>query len=378
MSAALAITAQPATPRAANDNLTSASPKPFGQTKDNAPANDNRAGYTTRHCRGLLRVDLIHRIKSLGCAQPTSKHIKDSATGLNYMHPKGTSSLTFGSFRAQARYYDPLIGRFLSIVPLPGPSARIFYPPDRILVAPPATKPVDFVASGYKPSMFNRYAYVANDPINNIDPTGECTDCRERAIQIINGVKGGWKATRGYAAAFRYERSFVSHNPGPHNDRDFVNEVIGLGANFAYNNPKLAARIGLDAKLDKGIGYNVGKHGVGLAVTVPLAPEALVGKAALGVANMAISVSGGMLDTAYQALGSLKGAGISPNNLSNQVMGQIGAVIINEGTFSYNSKSNVLTGTWQYQGDNGQQLTSSVDIKLGGSRLNTCTGTRIC
>ena len=105
----------------------------FGQTKDNAPANDNRAGYTPRHCRGLLRVDLIHRIKSLGCAQPTSKHIKDSATGLNYM---------------QARYYDPLIGRFLSI------------------------DPVDFVASGYKPSMFNRYAYVANDPINGVDPDG--------------------------------------------------------------------------------------------------------------------------------------------------------------------------------------------------------------
>ena len=58
-------------------------------------------------------------------------HIKDSATGLNYM---------------QARYYDPLIGRFLSI------------------------DPVGF--SPAQPFMFNRYAYVGNDPVNAVDPFG--------------------------------------------------------------------------------------------------------------------------------------------------------------------------------------------------------------
>jgi len=58
-------------------------------------------------------------------------HIKDSATGLNYM---------------QARYYDPLIGRFLSI------------------------DPVGF--SPNQPFMFNRYTYVGNDPVNLTDPFG--------------------------------------------------------------------------------------------------------------------------------------------------------------------------------------------------------------
>jgi len=59
-------------------------------------------------------------------------HIKDSATGLNYM---------------QARYYDPVIGRFLSV------------------------DPTTFVDTG-NPSYFNRYRYCANDPINCTDPTG--------------------------------------------------------------------------------------------------------------------------------------------------------------------------------------------------------------
>jgi len=59
-------------------------------------------------------------------------HIADAASGLVYM---------------QARYYDPVIGRFLS------------------------NDPVGFVTGG--PAYFNRYAYTANDPVNYWDPDGE-------------------------------------------------------------------------------------------------------------------------------------------------------------------------------------------------------------
>ena len=59
-------------------------------------------------------------------------HIRDSATGLSYM---------------QARYYDPVIGRFLSV------------------------DPVGFLDTG-NPAMFNRYAYALNEPINMFDPDG--------------------------------------------------------------------------------------------------------------------------------------------------------------------------------------------------------------
>ena len=58
-------------------------------------------------------------------------HIADSDTGLTYM---------------QARYYDPVIGRFLS------------------------SDPVGFATGGV--AYFNRYAYTANDPVNAIDPDG--------------------------------------------------------------------------------------------------------------------------------------------------------------------------------------------------------------
>ena len=116
--AALRQAEPPGHPRPANDN---APVWIVGEEENTLPVGDDLKGFTG--------------------------HIKDSATGLNYMHPKGTSSLAFGSFRAQARYYDPIIGRFLSI------------------------DPKGFEDTG-RPSMFNRYAYVSNDPVNGVDPFG--------------------------------------------------------------------------------------------------------------------------------------------------------------------------------------------------------------
>ena len=91
---------------------------PFGVTMRNAAANDNQAGFTG--------------------------HMKDSETGLNYM---------------QARYYDPVIGRFLSV------------------------DPVTFMDLP-EPGQFNRYAYTWNNPINATDPTGMVINCNEGVCEI--------------------------------------------------------------------------------------------------------------------------------------------------------------------------------------------------
>lgn len=93
-------------------------------------------------------------------------HVNDPDTGFVYM---------------QARYYDPVVGRFLSVDPV-------------------APKPG--VLGG-----FDRYSYANNNPINHIDPTGMCADhydngnCRvfiEKSIASDKEAQGAQKALEGY------------------------------------------------------------------------------------------------------------------------------------------------------------------------------------
>jgi len=102
---------------------------PYGEERQDPAANDNDESFTG--------------------------HIKDDATGLTYM---------------QARYFDPVIGRFLS------------------------GDPVGF--SPAQPQMFNRYSYTFNDPVNATDPSGKCPWCVIGAVisgglQLAREVKNG-------------------------------------------------------------------------------------------------------------------------------------------------------------------------------------------
>ena len=73
----------------------------------------------------------------------------------------------------QARYYDPAIGRFLS------------------------NDPVGFTAGGIE--YFNRYAYVANDPVNLIDPLGLCAyDVDGNAVSGLCAIDGAGSDTQDF------------------------------------------------------------------------------------------------------------------------------------------------------------------------------------
>ncbi len=78
-------------------------------------------------------------------------HVQDAATGLVYM---------------QQRYYDPQIGRFLSVDPIP--------------------------AYGNSKNLFNRYSYANSNPYRYFDPDGRvgCTGTKIKIVCDSGGVPG--------------------------------------------------------------------------------------------------------------------------------------------------------------------------------------------
>lgn len=166
---------------------------PFGEKFSASPANKDNVGYTG--------------------------HVQDDQSGLTYM---------------QARYYDPVAGRFLSTDPI-----------------------------GYSDQM-NLYAYVHNDPINNIDPDG-------RRCVVANGWSGYCARASGYRqldklaagkthffAAAAKTVTFLANNDLPiagialsSKSEKFLREVsVGL-ANSASKLFKLAQKINDPTIADK-------------------------------------------------------------------------------------------------------------------------------
>ncbi|MDZ7414243.1 MAG: RHS repeat-associated core domain-containing protein, partial [candidate division KSB1 bacterium] len=75
---------------------------------------------------------------------------------------------TIGLYFYNARWYDPVLGRFVQpdpLVPEPG-----------------------------NPQALNRYAYVLNNPIRYTDPSGHCPWCIPVALGVLKAVDYGWTA----------------------------------------------------------------------------------------------------------------------------------------------------------------------------------------
>ena len=216
----------------------------YGEKMLNPAANDNHDGFTG--------------------------HVSDEASGLTYM---------------QARYYDPVIARFLS------------------------ADPVGFVESGFNPQYFNRYSYALNDPVNNIDPDGRaCVPC-------ITGAIGG--AIGGGVEIYK-----IKSGGGKILSRNGLSQIgkgIGIGA--------VAGATGGVAST---AAATAGKAAVAQA-GARTALRSAAPKAVQGAANGAVGggVASGTQDALTQAVetGSIEGGQVAEASVRGAVAGAIGGGI---------------------------------------------------
>ena len=298
-----------------------------------SPVAATDGGGAVSPCRGLLRLHLIRRIKCFatqtGCegrecrtpalrafsgltwspgpshrARPdplqSGEKLNDPADNRDDIgftgHIEDAGSLGRGTpmnglvrlgptpiEHMQARYYDPVVGRFHS------------------------NDPVGFAEGGV--GYFNRYAYVLNDPINMTDPTGEFGI----AGAIYGAISGG---VGGYIASGGNLKATVA-GAG-------VGAAVGAVNPFASNVVGAAAGSAVASAAGQVVGGVVDGQSLGDAVA-NVDKAAVAGAAVGGAAGRAFGAVAGNATAPIR--GSVIGAEVGKQTVSRAPGNVVGSVI---------------------------------------------------
>ncbi|MFA5584894.1 MAG: RHS repeat-associated core domain-containing protein [Bacteriovoracaceae bacterium] len=214
----------------------------------------------------------IYKIDNGGVDKTTNPDIKSSFTYTNREYDSES-----GLYYYRARYYDPALGRFLTEDPHPGKVSS--------------------------PDTFNtKYAYVANNPINSLDPSGE---------EILTALVVG--ALVGVAMNEIFDLDFSA----------FQAALIGAAAGFAA--AELVAGVAFEGLGIAGKTIGAALFGAGGGILGAVSSTIL-----LGMVTQNDSFKDNIDDAFYlgAGVGGIVGVGMTlfPNSLDAQIYGRINLI----------------------------------------------------
>jgi RHS repeat-associated protein len=262
-----------------------------------ASVTDAWAAITDRIWYSPYGIPLNHPVEGPGY----TGHVMDQLTGLTYM---------------QQRYYDPALGRFLSVDPMDVNTATAIN--------------------------FNRFNYAANNPYRFTDPDGRCAiACTVLAGAAIGGIfSGGLEVYRQYKAGKGYNIRAIGVEAGR-------GAVVGA----------VAGSMGL---LGAGMATSAGAGKIGIAATELAMSGAGAGVTTLATGGAADVMKGQPLRPLNEALDEAKyaAAGTVAGGAAGKVAGTVsGRVGVQAGTTGGRIVSGAIKGT-------EEAVSSSVQTRL--------------